>query len=395
MRIAVFLLAAGACGRSTPERGDGFGAGDAYLAIEGDTLMRFTATRVSATEVAGEVFGSHRAHPRDRAIPVRELGAARCPPAGRIALVKTTDQLWDHGLSVGGDGERCYLQERTQSSQRDPAIVYELPARYEPAFAAARADLEARWARRTWVPKWPAGWHPEVGIEVVVRVAGGLRPAKVSAQRPGAVQIARGGAFSSDVVEEWRSPRQVAPVPPPGARPASGAFVCRGDDERACVELVPAAAAALPVVALADADVIGRSLLVNDLLLELGAIHTRRADGKVVWVRPDGTPVLEARYEVALARDGQGAYAMGWTLTTGEPTLQRPAEGTWPERRIAPAQVLELVERLARIAQPVSYDKLGDDVVFVYAPRIVLPADDPLRAQLGAAARRVLADLAR
>ncbi len=387
VRFAVILLAVIACGRSKREHATELGVGDGYLVLEDDTLMLYTATRVDNTTVSGELFGSLHEHPRDHVIPERSLGAAHCPRPGGIALVKTTRNLWDFGLSVGSDGERCYLQERARSSQRDPKRVYELPVRYAQLFGTLRADLEARWARRSWVLKWPPKWRPEVGEDVVMRVARGLRAAKVIDLRPGAVKLARAGAFAGEIVDEWRSLRQIAPVPK--TRPAGDAVACSLDDAHRCVALVPAATAELPVVALADADVIGRSQLVNDLLLELGAIHTHHEGGKVVWVRPDGTPVLEARYEIALAEDGQGTYSIGWVLSTAEPTVKRVA-GISTERVIPAAQVLGLVEALARVAKPVSYDRLENNVVFVYEPRVVLPANDARRKHLSAAARRVL-----
>lgn len=392
MRLFALVLVV-ACGRSA-EPGVGFREGDAYLALNGDTLMGFRATRVTPALVNGEVFGSQREHSREQVIPERELGTAGCAPVGRIALVKTTDRMWDYGLAVGSDGERCYLQESSSSTQRTPAIVYALPARYDAMFAPFRPALEAQWARRTFVLRWPADWTPGVGMDVVMRAASGLRPAKIVERRPGALRLVVPGAFSGETTDTWRSPRQVAPVPSSSGPPTSGAYLCNTDDARACVELVPATAATYPVVALDDADVIGRSHLVNDLMVELGGIHSRRMNGKLVWIRPDGTPILEARSEVALTKDGEGTYAAAWTRANAD-DIERPAGWSRAERDIRASEMLPTIEALARAAKPLLYQRVGDDVVFVYGPRIVLPADDALRSKLGAAARRTLADLSR
>jgi hypothetical protein len=395
-RIRLALLLALACSRSSsPPDTSGFAAGETFLVIDDYVVMRLTIERADAREVIGSLFGSSRTYPRDSVIPVRTLGTAGCPQPGRIALVKTTESMWDIGLSLGLDGERCYLQEHAGTTQRAPGIVYELPAQFEPRLAKERADFERRRATRGWIARRPDNWIPNVGDDVVLALSTGLRPAKVVERRAGAVRITRGGAFKSDTIDEWRAVRDLAPLPSGSAPTTATATVCMTDDASRCLERLPPAAVKLPEITLAD-DVIARSLAFTDLMIELGAIHAIKPTarpGTLVFVLPDGTPVAETRYELALAQAPDGFFSMGWVLDRKEPTVTRPATFDGAEHVIYAKDVMGILERLAVATKATAFKKLDRDVVLLYEIRIVLP--EAKRPQLGNASARFAAELAK
>lgn len=219
MRIAgllAHLVLAVGCG----DQVSGLARGDTYLVIEAFSVQRYRVEVSGAGELTGELFGRSYKHSRDVVIPVRELGAARCPDPGKIALLKTTADLWDIGLTVGTDGERCYLQQQDKTSQREPLEVFELPMRVEPQVTALRAHFERRWERRTWVPRRPAGWTPMSGSDVVFARDESLGIAKVLEWRMGAVRLPLSPGRSGEPRDNWYSLRDVAPVPSSGVPPA-------------------------------------------------------------------------------------------------------------------------------------------------------------------------------
>jgi hypothetical protein len=151
----------------------------------------------------------------------------------------------------------------------------------------------------------------------------------------------------------------------------------------------------LPEITLAD-DVIARSLAFTDLMIDLGAIHTQKPaakPGTLVFVQPDGTPVAEMRYEVALAQAPDGFFSMGWALDRTEPTVARPAGFEGLERVINAKDVMGILERLAPTTNATAFKTIDRDVLLLYEIRIVLP--EAKRPQLGNASARFAAELAK
>lgn len=322
-RAAWLPLLLAACTRPAPPP-PGSRPGDAIL-VDADQgisdpfgLQRFIVDSVAGDQVSATLFGSHRTYALADTTPV--AGLERGCPAGEIVLVRVTEAMWDVSLALGGDGESCFVMATTGSEAWDPDRVHRLPPAWSARFAGRRRDLGLAWATHGWPPARPAGWRPGPGDEVLVRV-GSRRaaPQLVAEARPYALRV---GA------DQWVSDRQIAPLPdgshravpgdvvhPTGellvfmvvAADATGVTVARGHDGEgpphlahdAYVILRPPAAAGLPALP-ARADVVGRSLLLRDLLVDLGAIHSRRPParpGVLVYIRADGSPVAEADVE--------------------------------------------------------------------------------------------------